>query len=131
MCDAVNSWLMRHRMLRMSFQPSAYEIKKNNILSIYETALRGRIIPAAPYVYNSHQADIRQIPELKAIICDINFFDIAKLVASSFYISPTHDIIRLADALSFLSYNTRPTQPHYAFFYGCQWRRTNPISRRW
>lgn len=99
MSDVVNSWIKRHRMLRMSVQPSTYEIKKNNILSIYETALRGRNIPATPYVYNSHQADIRQIPELKAIICDINYFDIAKLVASSFYISPTHDIIRLADAL--------------------------------
>lgn len=99
MIDLVNSWIKHHRMLRISVQPDAYEIKKNNILSIYETALRGRNIPAIPYVYNSHQADIRQIPELKAIICDVNYFDIAKLVSSSFYISPTHDIIRLADAL--------------------------------
>ena len=99
MSDLVNSWIKHHRMLRISVQPDTYEIKKNNILSIYKTALRERSIPATPYVYNSHQADIRQIPELNAIICDVNFFDIAKLVASSFYISPTHDIIRLADAL--------------------------------
>lgn len=99
MSDVVNIWIKRHRMLRMSTRLNAYEIKKNSILSIYETALRGRNIPATPYVYNSHQADIRQIPELKAIICDINYFDIAKLVASSFYVSPTHDVIRLADAL--------------------------------
>lgn len=99
MSDVVNSWIKYHRMLRMSVRPDDYERKKNNILSIYETALRGRNIPATPYVYNSHQADIRQIPEMNAIICDVNFFDIAKLVALSFYISPTHDIIRLADAL--------------------------------
>lgn len=99
MSDLVNSWIMHHRMLRISALSDIYKIKENNILSIYKIALRGRSIPATPYVYNSYQADIRQIPELNAIICDIHFFDIAKLVASSFYISPTHDIIRLADAL--------------------------------
>ncbi len=99
MGDMVNSWIKHHRMLRMSVNANTYEAKKSNILSIYETALRGRSIPASPYVCNSHQADIRQIPSLNAIICDVHYFDIAKLVASSFYISPTHDIIRLADAL--------------------------------
>ena len=99
MNDVVNSWIRYHRMLRMFVRPNTYELKKNNILSIYKTALRGRNIPADPYIYNSYQADIRQIPELNAIICDINYFDIAKLVAISFYTSPTRDIIRLADAL--------------------------------
>ena len=93
MGDMVNSWIKHHRMLRMSVNANTYEAKKSNILSIYETALRGRSIPASPYVCNSHQADIRQIPSLNAIICDVHYFDIAKLVASSFYISPTHDII--------------------------------------
>ena len=61
MGDMVNSWIKHHRMLRMSVNANTYEAKKSNILSIYETALRGRSIPASPYVCNSHQADIRQI----------------------------------------------------------------------
>lgn len=99
MSDLVDSWIKHHLLLRIPTQPGIAERKKNIILVLYNIALRGRNIPAAPYVYNSHQADIRQIPELHAIICDILFWDISGLVASSFYVAPTHDIVRLADAL--------------------------------
>lgn len=102
MCDMIDSWIKHHRMLRIDNLDGAddlWRVKRNSILMIYRTALRGRVIPAKPYVYSSHHADIRQIPELNAIICDTHFLDIAQLVASSFYISPTHDITRLADAL--------------------------------
>ena len=99
MNNEVISWIKRHRLLRTFVRAESFELKKRKILDIFHQALRGRNIPATPYVYNSHQADIRQIPELKAVICDVNFLDIAKLVASSYYVSPTHDIVRLADAL--------------------------------
>lgn len=99
MKNDVNMWIKQNRMLRLSDNSQFFIKKRNKILKAYEIALGNRKIPAQPYVYESHQADIRQIPQLNAIICDIHYYDIARLVTTSFYITPTYDIIRLSDAL--------------------------------
>lgn len=58
MGDMVNSWIKHHRMLRMSVNANTYEAKKSNILSIYETALRGRSI-AKVCIFQHFSMDMR------------------------------------------------------------------------
>lgn len=97
--DDIYKWIKHHRMIRIPNDSQLYVNKKNEILQLYNVALQNRKISAQPYVCDSHQADIRQIPQLGAIICDVHYFDIARLVASSFYVNPTYDMPRLSNAL--------------------------------
>ena len=95
----ISKWIQRNMLLRPKRSESIYNLKKQSFLQLFNMALDNRSIPARPYVYDSHQAEIRQMPSLNAIICDIHFWDVAWLIASSFYIHPTHDIKRLANLL--------------------------------
>ena len=95
----ISKWIQRNMLLRPKRSESIYNLKKQSFLHLFNMALDNRSIPARPYVYDSHQAEIRQMPSLNAIICDIHFWDVAWLIASSFYIHPTHDIKRLANLL--------------------------------
>lgn len=85
--------------MRQTINPAIYQKKEQNILNCYQLALSNRPLSAQAYVCDSHQAKCKQDVTNHAVICDIHFLDIARLVASSFYVHPTHDICRLADAL--------------------------------
>lgn len=99
MNDEVTKWVRRHRLLRVNKTPDIYEHKKERLLHIFQAAAANTSAPIQPYVYESHHADIRQLPDHDTIICDVHFWDISMLVASSFYIDPVYDIKKLADAL--------------------------------
>lgn len=95
----ISAWVRRNRLLRVDKTPDMFAHKKEILLNLYDIAMSGADIPAKPHVYESHQADIRQLPGRDVILCDVHYWDIAMLVVSSFYIAPTYDTQRLADAL--------------------------------
>lgn len=95
----IERWLKRNRLLRLFENPSLSQYKKTFMERMYDVALDGRKIPANLYVCSSHQALIQQLPEFNAIICDTHYYDIARLVTSSFYIDPTYDMQRLSYVL--------------------------------
>ena len=95
----IEKWIRQNRLLRYKNSDIGYSKKEQEYLGLFNIALNGRKIPAKPYIYESHNANISQIPHLNSILCDIHFRDIAKLIAASFYVAPEHDIKRLADLL--------------------------------
>jgi hypothetical protein len=113
----ISAWIRRHRLLRVNKTPNTYGRKKEILLRLYDLAMSGADIPAKPYIYESHQADIRQMPDHGVILCDVHYWDIAMLVASSFYVAPTYDVRKLADALvvdSLLCHGNPLQALHYA-----------------
>lgn len=50
-----------YRLLRVDKTPDVYAHKKGILLNLYDSAISGGDIPAQPYIYERHQADIRQL----------------------------------------------------------------------
>ena len=92
------SWLPQYRRLWNREDPT-FARKKEEIITIYNlvaTAFKTEFIPV---VFKSHNMNISRLDERRAILCDIHFFDIAQLIASSFYVSPMKDVKKLTDIL--------------------------------
>lgn len=93
------NWLRKNRLLRCHNNEELYLKKLNELKQLYDLAFNNRSLDIRPLFFDSHQAIISQIEESKAILCDVHFIDIAALVATSFYVNPTHDIRKLTNAL--------------------------------
>lgn len=91
-------WLSLYRRLWIRDDP-IYERKQEEIITIYNLIAPAFQTDFIPVVFRSHNMNISRMDERKAILCDVHFFDIAQLIASSFYVSPTMDVKKLSDLL--------------------------------
>ena len=93
------SWLTKHRRLWSREDPS-FAHKRKEIIKIFNTIAPAFQTEFVPIVFKSHNMNISRMDERRAILCDIHFFDIAQLLASSFYVFPLQkDVKKLTDVL--------------------------------
>lgn len=92
------TWLSLYRRLWIREDP-IYEKKQKEILTIYNLLAPAFQTDFIPVVFRSHNMNISRMDERKAILCDVHFFDIAQLIASSFYVAPTKDVKKLSNLL--------------------------------
>lgn len=110
------NWLPQYRRLWNRDDPT-FARKKEEIITIYNLVATAFKTEFIPIVFKSHNMNISRIDERRVILCDVHFFDIAQLIASSFYVSPMKDVKKLTDLLlanSFLCSDDVLTAYEYA-----------------
>ena len=111
-----NGWLSQYRRL-WNGEDSTFERKKEEIVTIHRVIAAAFQTEFAPVIFKSHNMNISRMHNRKTILCDVHFFDIAQLLASSFYVSLTKDVEKLTDLLlanSFICSDDVSTAYEYA-----------------
>ena len=86
--------IRRFRLLKPTNYSPDFAKKAQLMLNIYKLATKNKKSSIRPYIFEGFQADIRQLPELKTIMLDCHFADVAWLIAASFYSQNTKEFLR-------------------------------------